>query len=211
MVMKPTFPINLVHLSGVLPESAATLLAGAPPLDESESGPLTVVVSDQLSLVKDWITSNPTPSWVLLGGSEADWHCTQALELGASECWSSQENEDLLPFRIARAEQLAIRSIEMGQQTSDLAILMELTAALTSAQDIGDILRTVVTRVVELGSFGRASIILAPDESDPSVGFVVAASDDDELSNLRLDLQKYQRCNTYSKLVPPSLSMMFHS
>src|SRR5262249_9123505 len=52
-----------------------------------------------------------------------------------------------------------------------------------------DILYTVVRRIADVVRVDRVSIVLAPEEGD--VGYVVAASDDEQLGNLRLDLTKY--------------------
>ena len=70
-----------------------------------------------------------------------------------------------------------------------LRVLLELTQALASTLDFQDILYTLVRRIAEVVRVDRVSIVLVPDE--PNVGFVVAASDDARLSNLRLDLHKY--------------------
>lgn len=70
-----------------------------------------------------------------------------------------------------------------------LETLLELTQALVSSLDIQEILYTMVGRVAAVVDVDRVSIVLVPDE--PTVGYVVAASDDAELSNLKLDLTKY--------------------
>ncbi|MDD9935113.1 MAG: PAS domain S-box protein [Myxococcales bacterium] len=68
-------------------------------------------------------------------------------------------------------------------------VLLELTRTLVSSLDFQEILYTLVSRVAEVVDVDRVSIVLVPDDGE--VGFVVAASDDAKLSNLRLDLQKY--------------------
>ena len=73
---------------------------------------------------------------------------------------------------------------ERGQQT-----VIELTQALASSLDIRDILFTVVQRVAEVARVDRCSIVLVGEPSH--VGFVVATSDDEQLRDLPIDLNKY--------------------
>jgi PAS domain S-box-containing protein len=71
--------------------------------------------------------------------------------------------------------------------TSEL--LLELTRTLVSSLDFHEILHILVSRIATVVDVDRVSIVLVPDEDD--VGYVVAASDDQKLSKLRLDLGKY--------------------
>lgn len=69
--------------------------------------------------------------------------------------------------------------------------LLELTEALTSSLEMSDILYTVVRRIAEVVDVARVSVVLAPaGEAGPS-GYVVAASDDEGIKNLRIDLAGY--------------------
>jgi PAS domain S-box-containing protein len=71
--------------------------------------------------------------------------------------------------------------------TSEL--LLELTRTLVSSLDFQEILYTLVNRIATVVDVDRVSIVLVPDEDD--IGYVIAASDDQKLTNLRLDLAKY--------------------
>ena len=73
------------------------------------------------------------------------------------------------------------------EPTSDA--LLELTRTLVSSLDFQEILYILVSRVAEMVDVDRVSIVLAP--GDDQVGYVVAASDDEKLTNLRIDLAKY--------------------
>lgn len=73
---------------------------------------------------------------------------------------------------------------ERGAQT-----VLELTQALASSLDIRDILFTVVQRVAHVAQVDRCSIVLVGDSDD--VGFVVATSDDEQLRDLPINLEKY--------------------
>ncbi len=69
--------------------------------------------------------------------------------------------------------------------------LLELTEALTSALDMSEILFTVVRRVAEIVEVARVSVVLAPTGEGGRSGYVVAASDDEGIKNLRIDLEGY--------------------
>jgi PAS domain S-box-containing protein len=71
--------------------------------------------------------------------------------------------------------------------TSDA--LLELTRTLVSSLDFQEILYTLVRRIAAVVEVDRVSIVLVPE--DGTVGYVVAASDDQKLTNLKLDLAKY--------------------
>ncbi len=71
--------------------------------------------------------------------------------------------------------------------TSEL--LLELTRTLVSSLDFQEILYILVSRIASVIDVDRVSIVLVPDEG--TVGYVVAASDDEKLQNLKLDLAKY--------------------
>jgi PAS domain S-box-containing protein len=84
--------------------------------------------------------------------------------------------------RIAAAEQLR-------EQPQSAQMLLDLTRALVSSLDFQEILYMLVSRIAQAIEVDRVSIVLAPDEGD--IGYVVAASDDQKLRNLRIDLTKY--------------------
>jgi PAS domain S-box-containing protein len=71
-----------------------------------------------------------------------------------------------------------------------LSVMLEITQALVSSIDIQEILYTVVRRIADVVHVDRVSIVLVPDDA-ATHGYVVAASDDAALSNLRLELSKY--------------------
>ena len=69
------------------------------------------------------------------------------------------------------------------------SVLLELTRTLVSSLDFQEILYILVSRVAAIVEVDRVSIVLVPDEG--GAGYVVAASDDQKLTNLKLDLAKY--------------------
>ncbi|MEC7518716.1 MAG: PAS domain S-box protein [Myxococcota bacterium] len=79
----------------------------------------------------------------------------------------------------------------LAQKERDAQAMLELTQALASSLDFSEILHTVVRRLAEVMNVDRASIVLSPDGDQPEIGFVVATSDDREIANLQIDLEKY--------------------
>ncbi|MBX7193071.1 MAG: PAS domain S-box protein [Sandaracinaceae bacterium] len=69
--------------------------------------------------------------------------------------------------------------------------MLELTQALASSLEMSDILYTVVRRIAEIVNVERVSVVLAPAGDAGPVGYVVAASDNQGITNLRIDLDKY--------------------
>ena len=78
----------------------------------------------------------------------------------------------------------------LARQERDAQLALELTRALSSSLDLREILYTVVRRIAEVVHLDRVSIVVTP-EDEPRSGYVVAASDDHALNDLRLDLSKY--------------------
>jgi PAS domain S-box-containing protein len=79
---------------------------------------------------------------------------------------------------------------ELSRKQRDMQLTLELTRTLSSSLDFREILFTVVRRVAEAVHIDRVSIVLTP-EDEPGVGYVIAASDDQGVSDLRLQLSKY--------------------
>ncbi len=90
-------------------------------------------------------------------------------------------------------QQLRLRSYEreLQQKHRDVNVTLELTQTLASSLDFREILLTVVRRIAQIVAVDRVSIVLAPEPESGNVGYVVAASDDERITNLRLDLTKY--------------------
>jgi PAS domain S-box-containing protein len=126
---------------------------------------------------------------VVLTALDTDDDVALAFELGADDFVRK-------PFRtaelVARIRcQLRMREYvdALGRKERDSKVVLELTQALSSTLDFRDILFTVVRRIAEVARVDRCSIVLVGDNSD--IGYVVAASDDKELRDLAIDLNKY--------------------
>jgi hypothetical protein len=107
--------------------------------------------------------------------------------------------DDMLPYGVGIATLRARLQVHIRTQLAaarvvnterSLGLMLEITQALASSTDIQEILYTVVRRIADLVHVHRVSIVLVPDDTLP-YAYVVAASDDRALSNLRLDIAKY--------------------
>jgi PAS domain S-box-containing protein len=100
------------------------------------------------------------------------------------------------PFKpvelVARVRgQLRLRAAmhELAKKEKDAQVVLELTQTLASNLDFRGILFTVVQRLAQVANVDRVSIVLVRDQEN--IGFVVAASDDEQLRDLPIDLAKY--------------------
>jgi len=126
---------------------------------------------------------------VVLTALEADQEIARAFAAGADDFVRK-------PFKpvelIARIRgQLRLRGVvdALGRKEQDARVVLELTQALASNLDFRGILFTVVQRIAEVAKVDRVSIVLVRETGD--VGYVVAASDDERLRDLPIDLSKY--------------------
>ncbi len=94
-----------------------------------------------------------------------------------------------LPSRLQRA--LARHSLdrEAQQRQKDLSLLLQLTADYAESTDVQELLHDVTRRLADEMDIERASLIVL-DESH-GAGFIVAASDDAALKDLRIELARY--------------------
>ncbi|MDI3286504.1 PAS domain S-box protein [Polyangium sp. 15x6] len=126
---------------------------------------------------------------VVLTALDTDDDITRAFDAGADDFVRK-------PFRpaelLARIRgQLRMREYvdALWRRERDARVVLELTQALSSTLDFRDILFTVVRRIAEVARVDRCSIVLVGDNVD--TGYVVAASDDRELRDLPIVLNKY--------------------
>jgi PAS domain S-box-containing protein len=126
---------------------------------------------------------------VVLTGVDAEGEVAKAFEAGADDFVRK-------PFRplelVARIRgQLRLRNVMMDveRKEKDAQVVLELTQALASNLDFRGILFTVVQRIAEVVKVDRVSIVLVRENAD--VGYVVAASDDEHLRDLPIELAKY--------------------
>jgi PAS domain S-box-containing protein len=126
---------------------------------------------------------------VVMTGLDGNDDMTRAFASGADDFVRKPVKNAELVARIRG--QLRVRGYvdALARRERDAQIVLELTQALSSSLDFRDILFTVVRRIAEVANVERCSIVLVRDEGD--VGYVVAASDDEHLRDLPIDLTKY--------------------
>ena len=126
---------------------------------------------------------------VVLTALEADQEIAKAFEAGADDFVRKPFKPVELVARIRGQLRLrgVVEALERNEQ--DARVVLELTQALASNLDFRGILFTVVQRIAQVAKVDRVSIVLVREAGD--VGYVVAASDDEQLRDLPIDLTKY--------------------
>ncbi len=122
---------------------------------------------------------------------ESERSVTEVLERGADDFLIDPVRGPEMIARVRGQLRLRAYTEELAHEKHDAQVMLELTQALASSLDFREILYTVVRRIAEVIQVSRVSVVLAPEPEQGDVGYVVVASDDEQLSNLRLDLTKY--------------------
>ncbi len=96
--------------------------------------------------------------------------------------------QELLP-RLALAQNRHGMLREAQQRQRDLSLLLRLTADYAESLDVGGMLHDVTRRLAEELDIERAALVVLDEER--GAGFIVAASDDADLKELRIELARY--------------------
>ncbi len=126
---------------------------------------------------------------VVLTALDADSEIARAFESGADDFVRKPFRAVELVARIRGQLRLRQAMDELERKERDAKIVLEVTQALASNLDFRGILFTVVKRIAEVARVDRVSIVLVREDAD--VGYVVAASDDESLRDLPIELTKY--------------------
>ena len=126
---------------------------------------------------------------VVLTALDADTEIGRAFESGADDFVRKPFRAVELVARIRGQLRLRAAMDELERKERDAKIVLEVTQALASNLDFRGILFTVVKRIAEVARVDRVSIVLVREDAD--VGYVVAASDDESLRDLPIELSKY--------------------
>lgn len=152
-------------------------------LGEAGAGRLTV-----LDHVRQRSDLGHVPVIVLLE-PDSDTELEHLFESGADD----YVKKPFLPRElIARIHgQLRLRGYveRLAKRERDQETVVELTQKLASTLDVRDILFLVVKRLAELAGVDRCSIVLMGESGN--IGYVLATSDDADLRDLPIDLDKY--------------------
>src|SRR5688572_7175842 len=119
---------------------------------------------------------------------EGDDEPTRAFASGADDFIRKPMNAPEVIARIRAHLRIREYMEALERRERDAQVVLELTQALSSSLDFRDILFTVVRRIAEVAKVDRCSIVLV---REGDVGYVVAASDDEHLRDLPIDLKQY--------------------
>lgn len=131
---------------------------------------------------------------VVLTALDGDAEVARAFESGADDFVRKPFRPVELVARIRGQLRLRGAAEAIERKEKDAQVVLELTQALASNLDFRSILFTVTQRIAEVSKVDRVSIVLVRDPGD--VGYVVAASDDEQLRDLPIDLAKYPEIRT---------------
>lgn len=126
---------------------------------------------------------------VVLTALDADDEIAKAFEAGADDFVKKPFKPVELVARVRGQLRLRQAMDALARKEKDASVVLELTQALASNLDFRGILFTVVQRIAEVAGIDRVSIVLVREQEN--VGYVVAASDDEQLRDLPIDLTKY--------------------
>lgn len=126
---------------------------------------------------------------VVLTALDAEDEIAKAFEAGADDFVKKPFKPVELVARVRGQLRLRQAMDQLARKEKDASVVLELTQALASNLDFRGILFTVVQRIAEVAGIDRVSIVLVREQEN--VGYVVAASDDEQLRDLPIDLTKY--------------------
>ena len=126
---------------------------------------------------------------LVLAAADGDATAVAAFELGAVDFVTDDVTAEALAARIVTRLTKNRVAARLDVHHRGAEVVLELTRALSSNLELREILYLVVRRLADAIRVDRASIVLGGD--DPSTAFVIAASDDEELRDLPIELDKY--------------------
>ncbi len=147
--------------------------------------------SDVLRPLIRALRGHPSPPSIIVRGPMNEAAVAEAYAAGADDFVTAEASSVELVGRVRGLVRNREYLDRIAQKERDAHAMLELTQALASSLDFSEILYTVVRRIAEVVNVDRASIVLAPDADAPEIGYVVATSDDQQIANLRIDLEKY--------------------
>jgi PAS domain S-box-containing protein len=127
---------------------------------------------------------------VVLTSLDSEEEVARAFGAGADDFVRKPFRADELVARIRGQLRLRGYIDELARKERDTQVVLELTQALASSLDLREILFTVVRRIAEVAHVDRCSIVVA-EGGGGEFGFVAATSDDHQLHDLRIRLDRY--------------------
>lgn len=137
-------------------------------------------------------------SFLAIVDSPTKWE--KALEAGAADLVHVSRLEDLeARLKGVHARHLAQR--EARKREKDLALLLHLTATYASSLDPEALLHDVTRRLATEMDIERAALIVLDEQKN--AGFIIAASDDAALKDLRIELSRYPEIREVARTNKP--------
>jgi len=163
-------------------------------LVDNERTPIVVVLwvrgEDQLRGQVEALSLQPrlagTP-FVVVSGDELD--AATAFDCGAADYLAAEAGVDELGARIRVRLRRHQTTMPPSSPRRHAEAVIELTQKLSSTLELRELFYLLVKRVSELIGSTRVSIVLG--DSEDETGFVVAASDDERLRDLPIELPRY--------------------
>ncbi|HLL83078.1 MAG TPA: PAS domain S-box protein, partial [Longimicrobium sp.] len=194
----PSFPVVLLPEHTPLRERAARAVARAAAqlLPATQRADAVVALVDAsapggleaLELLRPRGDDTDVAVIALVDWSRSD-DALAAQERGASDLVSIEALDQELPFRLRAAHARYLARREQRRREKDLKLLLNLTADYAESLDVKEILHDVTRRLAETLNIDRASIMVVDEARE--AGFVIAASDDAGLRDLRVELSRY--------------------
>ena len=159
----------------------------------AEELPLLVLLDPQvgLDLLEEVRSAGKDIPVIVVTEADEVGQVAHAFEAGADDYLRKPLRAPELLARIRNQLRMREYVDELAHKEHDAQVMLELTQALASSLDFREILFTVVRRIADVVNVDRVSIVLAPEPEQENVGYVIVASDDEQLSNLKIDLTKY--------------------
>ncbi len=181
-------PANIVF-------QAATLVAAVAHLENEAVGVVLVACGEhperELSTIRSLRVALAGRSTTVLAVAHGEVDARSLFEAGADDLARWPREAEELRFRTRAHLRVAETILELADKERDAKAMLHLTQTLSSSLDFSEILYTVVRRIAEVVNVDRVSIVLAPENEPLSAGYVVAASDNQGITNLRIELDKY--------------------
>ncbi len=113
----------------------------------------------------------------------------EALQSGSDGFVAVGSMEREFDLRLEAVRKLAGARAENARKEQDLAALLDLTAEYASALDVSGLLHQVTRRLADELDIDRCALVLVDEER--AQGFIVAASDDRAVRDVRIELSRY--------------------
>ncbi len=192
-----------LHEAGFVTLTATSVDEVLDRLEQEEISAIVVADSMGIPVLEEVRARSDVQPSVVLTGLTDEAAVAEAYEAGADDFVSDSAPPVELVGRLRGLLRMRVDLERIAKKQRDAQAMLELTQALASSLDFSEILHTVVRRIADVVNVDRASIVLVPDSEVHDVGFVVATSDDREIADLQISLEKYPEIQQVLKTREP--------